>query len=278
MHALSPRVARALAPVLAFQRASRRPAGVAAGLDRPMERWYPESRLGGYTDIDGTVAFYGRVQALLPKKATVLDVGCGRGAHWNDPVGFRRELRTLRGRASRVIGIDIDPAGAGNPFLDEFRSIPESGVFPVGQAECDLIVSDFVLEHVQDTELFFAECGRVLRPGGFIAIRTTNALSYVGLAARMVPNRRHADVVMRVQDDRRRARDVFPTAYKCNTTRKLRKALAQAGFDSTVYGYESEPRYFDFSRLLYGLAVAHQRFAPRAFRLSLFAFGEKQEL
>jgi hypothetical protein len=43
-----------------------------------------------------------------------------------------------------------------------------------------------------------------------------------------------------------------------------------------VYGYESEPRYFQFSRALYGLAVLHQRFAPRAFRLSLFAFGEKR--
>jgi SAM-dependent methyltransferase len=241
-----------------------------------MQRWYPESRIAGYTDVDGTVAFYGRVQALLADGAKVLDVGCGRGAHWNDPVPFRRALRVLRGRAARVIGIDVDPEGETNPFLDEFRPIPPGHGFPLGDGECDLVVSDFVLEHVEDPDSFFSECSRVLRPGGCIAIRTTNALSYVGLAARIVPNRLHADVVMRAQDDRRTARDVFPTLYRCNTTRQLRRALARAGFDAAVYGYEGEPRYFQFSRLLYGLAVLHQRIAPRFLRLSLFAFGVKR--
>jgi SAM-dependent methyltransferase len=269
--------ARALAPVLGFRSPGQVAAATVAG-ESPMQRWYPESRLGGYTDIDGTVAFYGRVRALLPKKATVLDVGCGRGVHWNDPVAFRRELRTLRGRASRVIGVDVDRAGEGNPFLYEFRTISESGVFPLGEGECDFVVSDCVLEHVADPDFFFAECARVLRPGGRIAIRTTNAASYVGLLARLVPNRRHADVIKRVQDGRRDGQDVFPTVYRCNTTRKLRRALVRAGFDAAVYGYESEPRYFEFSRVLYGLAVMHQRFAPRALRVGLLAFGERQEV
>jgi len=30
-----------------------------------METFYPESRFGGFTQIDGTVAFYSRVQALV---------------------------------------------------------------------------------------------------------------------------------------------------------------------------------------------------------------------
>jgi hypothetical protein len=72
----------------------------------------------------------------------------------------------------------------------------------------------------------------------------------------------------------RTAQDVFPTTYRCNTTRRLRKAMERAGFDAVVYGFESEPRYFQFSRLLYGLAVLHQRYAPRSLALSLFAFGE----
>ncbi len=45
-----------------------------------LERFYPESRFGGFSDLDGTVAFYGRIQALLAAGMTVLDVGCGRGA------------------------------------------------------------------------------------------------------------------------------------------------------------------------------------------------------
>jgi SAM-dependent methyltransferase len=243
--------------------------------DSPLLRWYPEARLGGFTDIDGTVAFYSRVRSLLSSEATVVDVGCGRGVHGNDRVPFRRELRTLRGHASRVIGIDVDGAAACNPLVDEFRLIPPHGSFPIDDEACDLIVGDFVLEHVPHPGAFLAECNRILRPGGRIALRTTNALSYVGLISRLIPNRRHAGIVSRVQNERQ-AEDVFPTAYKCNTARRLRRALGGAGFDSVVYGYESEPRYFQFSRALYGLAVLHQRFAPRAFRLSLFAFGEKR--
>jgi SAM-dependent methyltransferase len=241
----------------------------------PMLRWYPEARFGGFTDVDGTLAFYGRVRALLPEGAVVADVGCGRGAHRDDPVAWRREIRVLRGHAKHVIGIDVDPAAAENPFLDEFRQIAPDGGFPLEDGAFDLLVSDFVLEHVTDPERFFAECHRVLKPGGRLALRTANARGYVALAARLVPNRRHAAVVGRAQEARK-AVDVFPTVYACNTTGKLRRALARAGFDAVVYGYEAEPRYFAFSRALYALAVLHQRFAPGFLRLSLFAYAEKR--
>lgn len=63
-----------------------------------LERFYPESRFGGFSDLDGTVAFYGRIQALLDAGMTVLDVGCGRGAGlMEDPVAYRRRLHDLRG-------------------------------------------------------------------------------------------------------------------------------------------------------------------------------------
>lgn len=240
----------------------------------PLLRWYPEARFGGFTDIDGTLAFYGRVRVLLPADGVVAEVGCGRGAHQDDPIAWRREVRVLRGRAKRVVGIDVDPAASENPFLDEFRAMGPDGRFPLEDASFDLVVSDFVLEHVRDPELFFAECHRVLKPGGHLALRTTNALSYVALAARLIPNRRHAAVVGRAQEARK-ALDVFPTLYACNTTGKLRRALTRVGFDAVVYGYEAEPRYFEFSRPLYALAVMHQRFAPRALSLSLFAYARK---
>jgi SAM-dependent methyltransferase len=240
----------------------------------PMLRWYPEARFGGFTDVDGTLAFYGRVRALLPPDGVVADVGCGRGAHRDDPVAWRREVRVLRGRAKHVVGIDVDPAAGDNPFLDEFRQIGPDGRFPLQDASYDLVVSDFVLEHVRDPRFFFAECHRVLKPGGHLALRTSNARGYVAVAARLIPNRQHASVVGRAQEARK-AVDVFPTVYACNTVGKLRRELARSGFDAVVYGYEAEPRYFAFSRLLYALAVLHQRFAPRALRVSLLAYARK---
>lgn len=45
------------------------------------ERFYPEARFGGFTDIDGTIAFFNRVNSLIETSSVVLDVGCGRGAY-----------------------------------------------------------------------------------------------------------------------------------------------------------------------------------------------------
>ena len=85
------------------------------------ETFYPESRFGGFTDIDGTIAFYLRIAALLEPSFVVLDFGCGRGAYVEDPCPVRRQLRIFQGRVQRVIGIDVDEGAAANPVLDEFH-------------------------------------------------------------------------------------------------------------------------------------------------------------
>lgn len=235
------------------------------------ELFYPESRFGGFTDVDGTIAFYTRAQALVGPSSVVLDVGCGRGAYAEDPVGIRRGLRIFKGKVGRVIGIDVDPAAAENPFLDEFRPFG-GGEWPVPDSSIDVAVADCVLEHVPDPPSFFENAHRVLRSGGVLCLRTTNAWSYVALAARLVPNRHHAHVTARVQE-RRKAEDVFPTLYRCNSVPKLRRALERHGFEGVAYGYEAEPSYLEFSRFAYGIGVLHQRLAPRLFRPALLAFA-----
>ena len=237
--------------------------------------FYPESRFGGYSDRDGTVAFYGRIQGMLSPGMTVLDVGCGRGAGLvDDPVPWRRELRRLRGRCERVIGIDIDPVGAENSGLDEFRHLRDPLAWPVDDASVDLIVSDFVLEHVDDAASFFSEVNRVLKPGGVFCARTTNRLGYVGLAASLVPNRRHAGVLGKVQRDRKEI-DVFPTRYRVNTVWRLRAELRKVGFEAVVYGYEAEPSYLQFSTIAYGFGKLLHALTPPPLRTCLFAFGRK---
>src|SRR5438270_3947673 len=146
----------------------------------PIERFYPESRFGGFADIDGTVAFYSRVRSLVGAESVVLDIGCGRGALAEDPVPYRRELSNLLGRARRVVGIDLDPAGASNPHVDEFRLI-EGASWPVADGSIDVAIADWVLEHLSDPEVFFREVARVVKPGGYFCARTPNAWSYISV-------------------------------------------------------------------------------------------------
>jgi SAM-dependent methyltransferase len=237
-------------------------------------RFFPEIRFGGFSHVDGTVNFFTRVNALLESDSVVLDVGCGRGCYADDPVKARRELRILRGKNRSVIGIDVDPAARLNPAIDECRLI-ESAHWPVEDESADLCLCDHVVEHIADPESFFAECRRVLRPNGFLCIRTPNAFGYVAIAARLVPNGLHGRV-LRVVQDAREDKDVFPTVYRCNTRRKLRNILARNGFDSAVFTYDGEPYYLSFSKLAYRLGVTHQRYSIPCARNAIFAFAQKR--
>lgn len=242
---------------------------------RYLELLYPESRFGGFSDIDGTVAFYSRVNSLLNAASTALDIGCGRGGFAEDPVPYRRALRTLKGKCARVIGIDVSPVGSENRTIDEFRQIENAhGPWPVDDGSIDLCLADSVLEHLEDPDLFFAECRRVTKPGGCVCLRTPNIRGYVGVATRLTPYRLHGRVLSRVQPGRKQE-DVFPTFFKCNTPRRVKRMFSEYGFDHCVYGYDAEPSYLAFSRLAFTMGALYQRWTPKGFRTAIFGYARK---
>jgi hypothetical protein len=113
----------------------------------------------------------------------------------------------------------------------------------------------------------------VLRPGGILCVRTTNVLSYFGLASLLTPNIVHAAIISRVYTRPRPTADIFPTRYRCNTLRAVRRMLDRNGFRHSVYGYQSDPAHFGFSRILYAFGVVHQRLAPGAVKPAIFGFA-----
>jgi len=133
-------------------------------------KMYPEARFGGFTD---------------------LDVGCERGSYNEDMVPLRRNLRILKGKVAKVIGIDVDKDAHDNPFLDEFYQI-QNDSWPVESNSIDLIVCDNVLEHMQNPDMIFLEIRRVLKNDGYLYIRTPNRWSYIVLAATLIPNKYHS--------------------------------------------------------------------------------------
>jgi hypothetical protein len=105
-------------------------------------RHYPEVAAGGFSRVDGTVAFFSRVHALLQPGDILLEFGAGRGAELlDDQAPYRRRLRMLKGKCARVIGVDIDPVVTQNPFLDEAHVL-EGPTLPFPDTSIDIIVSD----------------------------------------------------------------------------------------------------------------------------------------
>lgn len=239
------------------------------------KKFYPESQFGGFSDIDGTITFYNRVNSLLTEQSTVLDVGCGRGEYQDDEVQFRRSLRILRGKCKKVIGIDVDINAKTNPYIDEFFKIEGDVWKEIKDGSIDVVVCDYVLEHAQFPDRLFSEFNRVLKPGGVLCARTPNLLSYLGIAASLIPDRFHAKLVGVLQDARK-PEDVFPKFYRCNTIHTIRRLFRAHNFEGVVYGFESEPAYFSFSSFVYGIFTYLHPLTPPYFRTILYLFARKK--
>jgi SAM-dependent methyltransferase len=242
-----------------------------------LNRFYPEVSAGGFSHVDGTVEFYSRINALLSQDMVVLDFGAGRGAQLlADTSLYRCNLAVLKGKAKKVIGIDVDPVILDNNFLDEAHVIKDGAALPVSDASIDLIVSDWTFEHVRKPKFVATELSRVLKPGGWICARTPNRWGYIGLGTNIVPNNLHARILKRLQPGSYRAeRDVYPTAYQMNTMRVIRHLFPNDHFENFSYTYNSEPAYFGNSALAWHIMKVSFMLIPSSLRSYLFIFLRK---
>jgi SAM-dependent methyltransferase len=219
-------------------------------------RFYPETEAGGFTRFDGTVDFYNRVNALIRPQMTILDLGAGRGQFLEDACGYRRDLMMLRGKVRKVIGVDVDDVVLSNRALDESHAY-DGKRLPLDDQSVDLIVSDWVLEHVEEPDRFAGEVGRVLAPGGWLCARTPNLYSLLVLASSLFPNKTHATVLQRVQPDRQEC-DVFPTFYRLNSLAALARWFPPREWRNFSYTWSPEPSYHFNNRAIYRLMQGYQ--------------------
>lgn len=240
-----------------------------------LDRMRPECAVGGYERDSGEVAYYQRINALLAPSMTVIDLGAGRGTQLIRPPDFMFRLLKLQGKVRKVIGLDVDPAVAEHPYLDERHVIDPAAAYPLPDASADMIVADWVLEHVADPDHLAREVGRVLKPGGWFCARTPNRFGYVALAVNLVPNALHKAILKRVSPERH-GEDVFPTAYRLNTLGALRRRFDPLLWEHHSFTMNSTPRYHANNRLLFGLISLYQALMPAAFRTDLLVFLRKR--
>ncbi|WP_404335694.1 class I SAM-dependent methyltransferase [Sphingomonas sp. MMS12-HWE2-04] len=239
-------------------------------------RFFPETALAGFSHLDGTVGMYTQVAAMLRPTDVVLEFGAGRGANiLSDPSPYRQWLQTLKGRCARVAGCDLDPVVLQNPFLDDATVLQPGQPLPYTNDTFDLILSNNVFEHVDDAETAAAELLRVLKPGGVLCASTPNKFGYVALMAMLVKNTHHSKVLARVQPHRL-PEDVFPTRYRMNTPRTLRRLFGRAA-EVIVYATSAEPSYHFNNALIYRAFMILHRLLPRSLGATLIVFVRKAQ-
>jgi ubiquinone/menaquinone biosynthesis C-methylase UbiE len=186
----------------------------------------------------------------------LLDAGCGRY------LNFCKEFSG----SARVVGIDLEPTLETNNQSEPFGVRGDLSHLPFPSNYFDIVISRYVIEHLEDPSLVFREFSRVLRSGGKVVILTPNKYDYVSVVAALTPYRVHrflASRIFQTSED-----DFFPTLYRANTLRSIRHALESAGLmESELETINHYPAYLMFSPLLFRLGVLYERLTSlKAFR------------
>jgi SAM-dependent methyltransferase len=117
------------------------------------------------------VKLFASIAKTIPRGASVLDVGCGRGH-------FLRYLREHRADL-RLSGIDLslnEPSDGIRYYRGDFLTMPFDERF-------DAVVSLAVIEHVADIRGFVTRLQELARPNGTVTVMTLNESSLLyGLA------------------------------------------------------------------------------------------------
>ncbi len=229
-------------------------------------------KFGLYSQNDGTLDFYMRVGQLADAEKVYIDFGAGRGQWYeDDPISFRKRARHMQGRFKEVVGADIDPAVMKNNAVD--RSVlMRDGTLPMLDQSSDVIVADYVIEHIENPKSFASEIDRLLKPGGWFCARTPHKLHYIAMGDRLIPESLAKFVLHRAQPGRKEE-DVFPKIYKLNTMRDIAEAFP--GWHNHSFIYRTDPGYFFGSRAIYTVADFFHRVMPAAFSGNLFIFLQK---
>ncbi|HEY2458992.1 MAG TPA: class I SAM-dependent methyltransferase [Candidatus Acidoferrum sp.] len=204
---------------------------------------------------------------------SILDAGCSNGR-------FAAERCSGLSRC-RITGLDLLETVGQNPSVD-FRVCGNVNQLPFSANSFDVIYARWLVEHLENPEVALREFHRVLKPGGRLALFTTNLLHYYGGAAKFTPNWFHLWFNRRVRGFKED--DIFPTYYRANTRWRLQKLLSSAGFrraDTEVTLAEGAPTVLAFNSLLHRVGMAYEYLVKRfdvlsAFRMNLIAMARKE--
>ena len=197
--------------------------------------WGPRMRRAfGYFNPDDQ--YETLVARLVNKHTRWLDVGCGRDLFPSN----HALARQLSERCAFLMGVDPDATLDQNPFVHAKSKVPIEN-FTTDRG-FDLITMRMVAEHIAHPEQVVKTLAAATNPGGYIVIYTVNRFSPVPLVTNLVPFSLHHPVKRLLWQTEKQ--DTFPTCFRMNTRRTLRRLMEASGLEERGFAYLDDCRTF----------------------------------
>lgn len=172
----------------------------------------------------------------LDKSKIVLDAGCGEYGILSE---FKKDTKN-------IIGIDLDKkALEKNVFIDQ-KIVGNLDKIPLKNNSVDVVVSTFVLEHIENSQIVFNQIYRVLKPGGVFIFITPNLFNPVIFFSKLCPFWLHR--FLRRKLLHKIEEGTHKTYYRANTNFKLTNLAKVSKFSSMEILTVGNPEYLAFSR------------------------------
>ncbi len=203
--------------------------------DAKLKRDYPKFKTGGFF-----YRYY--INKFLTTDSIVLDAGCGDGGI----------IRDFKNKPKIIIGVDVnEKLLAQNNIVDQ-KIISNLENIPLDNNTVDIIVSEFVLEHLAHPEAVFEELARVLKPDGVFIFITPNVLNPIMALSRILPHTVHKFFRTTIL---KKEEETHPTYYRANTYKTLIKLGISTGLSEQAISRAGNPEYLGFCKPLAPLAI-----------------------
>lgn len=187
------------------------------------------------------------VDSVINKKTVLLDAGCGK----------KSLMARHNGKAAFAAGMDISKEAIRTNKAFRNRVAGDSYSLPFRDESFSLVVSQWMIEHIERPETVMREFHRVLRRGGDLIVATNSVYHPMMLLSAVLPTGLRDGLKRRIFPSYIEE-DTFPTYYKFNSLSSMDRILTDAGFEKKFASYTGAP-FFLFNKFLFKFSELYER-------------------